>query len=154
MKKVILFICAITFLAASCKKEKDSPPTPKSQWTVDGVLYKGVAKAYLNSLFEASEILSNGLSSGNLISISFNYQYWPTTSGIYKVKRGPSDNSECSMTVAYPNSSDNFNSIDSNSEVNIVVSSSGKLSASFSNIVLSNYDGTQTRTASGTLEEQ
>ena len=154
MKKAILCICAMTVLVASCKKEKVSPATPKSQWTVDGVLYKGIAKAYLNSLFEASEILPNGLSSGNLISISFNYQYWPTTSGIYKVKRAPEDNSQCSMTVAYPNSSDNFKSIDSNSEVNIVVSTSGKLSASFSNVVFSNYDGTQTRTASGTLEEQ
>jgi hypothetical protein len=145
----------MTILAVSCKKEKESPtPTTKSEWTVDGILYKGIAKAYLNSLFEASEILPNGLRSGNLISISFNYQYWPTTSGIYKVKRAPADNTECSMTVAYPNSSDDFHSVDSNSEVNIVVSISGKLSASFTNVVLSNYDGSQTRTASGTLEEQ
>ena len=154
MKKAILYIFAMTCLAASCKKEKDSLPTPKSKWTVDGVLYKGIAKAYLGPLFEASEILPNGLRSGNLISIRFNYQYWPTASGIYKVKGAPADNSECSMTVAYPNSSDNFKSIDSNSEVNILVSTSGKLSASFSNVVLSNYEETQTRTASGTLEEQ
>lgn len=154
MKKAILCICAMTFLAASCKKEIDSPPTPKSQWTVDGVLYKGIAKAYLGPVFEASAKLPNGLSTGNLILIRFSYQYWPTISGIYKVKRSPQGNSECSMTVAYPNSSDNFNSINSNSEVNIVVSTSGKLIASFSNVVLLNYDGTLTRTASGTLEEQ
>jgi hypothetical protein len=155
MKKAILYICAITFLASSCSKDNDPPPPPtlKSEWTVDGVLYKGIAKPYLNSLFEAAEILPNGLNSGNLISISFNYQYWPATSGIYKVKRAPANNAECSIKVAYPNSSDNFNSVDSNSEVNVVVSS-GKLKASFSNVVLSNYDGTQTRTASGTLEEQ
>lgn len=157
MKKTILYVSALTFLAVSCKKQNNSEPTPKSQWTIDGILYKGFAKSYpLGSAFDATENFNNGPGSSNYISIKFNYGYWPATSGIYKVKANPFGNTVCSITVGDLKNTPigDFTSVDSTSEVNIAVSTSGKLSASFSNIVLSNYDRTKIKIVSGALEEQ
>lgn len=159
MKKAILYISAMTLLAVSCKKEKKETdsPIPKSQWTVDGIPYKGFAKAYpIGSAFEASENFNNGPGSSNYVAIKFYYGYWPARSGIYKVKNSPVDSTMCSITVGDLKNVPigDFNSVDSTSEVNIVVSPLGKLSASFTNVFLSNYDGTQAKTVSGSLEEQ
>ena len=156
MKKAILYITVITLLTVSCKKDKDEGP--KSYWLVDGVTYKGFALTHpLGSAFDATEGSTRyGTSTGNFISINFSYNYMPTTSRIYAVKKYPLDNTQCSVTVRIVGGTGDidYTSVDSTSEVSINVSPTGKLSASFSNIVLSYYFTGETKIVSGNLEEQ
>ena len=80
----------------------------------------------------------------------------PTTSRIYMVKKYPLDSTQCSVTVRIVGGTGdiNYTSVDSTSEVSFNVSPAGKLSASFSNIVLSYYFTGETKIVSGNLEEQ
>ena len=158
MKKSLLYIMSAAFLGISCKKDLTSTnEMPKSQWTFDGFAYKGYAKTYpLGSEFSASNNLNSlGLPEGNFVAINFKYGYMPTKSGIYKVKKYPSDSTQCNVTVGIiGNVINDYTSVDSTSEINITVSSVGKFVASFSNIALSNYNRTEIKILSGRLEEQ
>lgn len=151
MKKEIFYITVCLLLGVSCKKQT---PVPLSQWAFDGIVYKGYAKTYIGS-FGASTS-TNHENGNNYVSIQFyNYNADPSTSGVFKVKRSVTNSSECLVKVGVTgNSLLEYQSVDSDSEVIITVSPSGKLSASFTGIVLKINFGTETKTVSGTLVEQ
>ncbi len=155
MKKALLYLLLTITLGTSCKKNKQ-PPAPLSQWTVDGITFKGYARTFLGGAFGASVNYGTmGLENGNnFVEIHFSLFYLPSKSGVFKVKKPIADTTQCSVTVGIiGNSLVEYSSDDSNSEVTITVSPSGKLTASFTNIVLKNYNG-EIKTVSGTLIEQ
>ncbi len=147
MKWLPLYIMSMAVLEISCKKDLTSTNgVPKSQWTFDGFDYKGYAKAYsIGSEFSASNNLNSiGLAVGNFVAIHFRYGYMPTKSGIYKVKKYPSDSTECNLTVGIlGNVVDDYTSVDSSSQIDVTFSTVGKLIASFSNIALTDYNKTK-----------
>ena len=156
MKKAILNIIILMLLTISCKKEVGEQP--KSYWTVNGYIYRGFAETHpWGKAFDADKRMARyGQSTGDFISINFDFNYMPGESKIYKVMKYPPGAKQCSITVrvAGPGSSVNYTSIDSNSELTINVSPGGGLSASFSNLVLSDYFTGNTIIVSGYLEEQ
>jgi len=150
MKNSILYI-TILLLAASCKKNKSTNLDPISQWTFNGITYKGNAKSFqLSSNFES---VGN---TGNYISIKFHYPFFPKKNGIYTVKKNPYDSTQCSVIAGDLSTipTGDYTSLDSTLAVTITVSSIGKLSATFSGIVLSDLNNTKTAIASGILVEQ
>lgn len=154
MKKKFLYIILTIALGSSCKKQ---PPAPLSQWIFDGATFKGYARTSVGGFGANINYGLRGLEDGNnYVWINFhNYIATPSTSVVFKVKRRATDSSECTVTVGVSgNSLLEYSSEDSNSEVTITVSPSGKLSASFAGIVLKNFYGTETKTVSGTLVEQ
>ena len=157
MKKInFLIITLVVILFVACKKNTTSTPDPKSHWTFDGIEYKGYAMSHpLGNVFDASEgYLGNSSNLGLIVSIRFSSGV-PTKSVILKVKKGASDNSECAVSAGfYGSNSQEYTSSDGGEEVTITVSSSGKLTASFSNISLSSYGGATTKMLSGVLIEQ
>ena len=159
MKRILYLLLAIVIiLAISCKKDKPTNPEPKSQWQVDGKNFKGYAKSYpLGSEFSATDSIGQyGFPVGNYVAIKFYYTYWPTKNGTYTVTNWPGDSTQCSVTTGNLSTVPigDYTSIASTSEVVITVSSAGKLSATFSGIVLSNYNSTKTAIVSGALVEQ
>ena len=138
-------------LAASCRKQSPTNVEAISQWTFSGVTYKGTAKSYpLSSTFESVG------TTGNYISIKFYYSFFPKKAGTYTVKKLPQDTSQCSIVAGELNTIPigDYTSLDSTLTVAITVSSTGKLSATFSGIVLSNLNNTKTAIVSGILVEQ
>ena len=158
MNKFLLYT-TILLLAASCKKDDKVPGLQsKSQWTVDGVAYKGFAQIFpIGGVVEAADTI-NGLNqlSGNFVSIRFLYGYWPTKGGTYRVMHYPGDTSQCSITIGNlaRSPTGNFTSVESMAMVNVTISVAGKFIASFSDVVVADYDMTKTKIVSARLEEQ
>ena len=156
MKNALLYIIVFTIFVCSCKK-KEPIPSPLSQWTIDTVTFKGYTDRFVNGIDGVAKNSPRESNYGkDFIEISFVYFYLPSKSGKFKVKSRITDSSECRIVVSVVGSSSNeYVSEDSNSEVTITVSNSGKLTASFANITLRrSYNGTDTKTVSGTLVEQ
>ena len=156
IKKLILNIITIILLVTSCKKEKEE--APKSYWVFDGLTFKGFAETHpLGSAFDASERMTRyGISTGNFVSFNFSYNYMPKKTGIYAVKKNAIDTTQCTVTVSIIRDGRSifFTSVNSTSQVTINVSPEGKLSSTFSNIALSYFATGETKTVSGSLEEQ
>ncbi|MEO7584622.1 MAG: hypothetical protein ABIS74_16635 [Ferruginibacter sp.] len=156
MKKSLVYVTVLMLVTISCKK--DQAENPNSEWIVDGVSYRGFGITHpAGSAFDASESTRSGISTGNFISINFNYNYMPKRSGIYPVKFQPNDSTQCSVTVQIVTVSGRpirYTSVDSNSLVTINVSPGGKLAASFSNIILSYFSTGEIKMVSGKLEEK
>lgn len=156
MKNALLYIIVVLTLASSCKK-KEQVPSPLSQWTIDNVTFKGFTDRFINGIDAVAKSSQRESDFGkDFLEISFVYYYIPSKSGKFKVKKIPTDSSECRIVASVVgNSLNEYVSEDSNSEVTITVSPSGKLTASFSNIILRrSFNGTDIKTASGTLIEQ
>jgi hypothetical protein len=158
MKKLFYsLLTVIMLLSSSCKKDKPAATEPKSQWKVGENSYKGYAKSYpWVSNFSATDSIGQyGIANGNYIAIDFYFGHMPTKSGTYTVRGLLTDTTQCRVTASNTNTgSTDYTSVDATSEVSITVSSAGKLTASFSGIVLSNNTNTKTKTASGVLVEQ
>lgn len=156
MKNALLYTILATTLLISCKK-REQTPTPLSHWTVDTVTFKGYTNRFLNGIDGVAKNSPRDSNYGkDFIEISFLYYYIPSKSGKFKVKRFATDSSECSIVVStVGNSLNEYVSEDSNSEVTITVSPSGKLTATFTNVQLKkSYNGSDIKYVSGTLVEQ
>lgn len=158
MKKILLY-ATIVALASSCTKEDNNPfPQSKSEWTLDGVLYKGYAQTHAwGAVFEASDTINLlNQTSGNYISINFSYGYWPSKSGTYTVNDHAYDSTQCSITLGNRSRSltPEHTSIPSTSIVTLTVSAAGKFGATFSNVIVYDNAMTRTKSVSGLLVEQ
>lgn len=146
--------CIASFL--SCKKDSDSTPAIPSigTWTLNSTSYTGVSSQYFLSSFLALDTKNNTL------SIDFNGAFYNASkkpiSGSYTVlKYGGTATSanQCVISAGNQSSTTPFRSTGKSGDVvTISVSSTGKLSASFANITVS--DGTTTTTVSGSIQEQ
>ena len=147
-------------ISPSCKKSSDSKSTgATSQWTFNGVTYKVTNASYEST---TNELLANddpgAVGSGNFVRVFFWSAAKPTGSVALTVvdyATSTPDPSTCSIQVGNvygTNPAQYLSTGKAGDKVTLTVSSTGKLTASFSGITVS--DGTTLKTVSGTLIEE
>ena len=154
MKQAFLISAIGVVLLLGCKKSSESqPPTQsKSQWTYDGKTYTATDAGYNEN---SNELIASD-TNGNFVRVFFGSIGKPTASAHLVVLNyadpftGPS---QCSLQVGnmYNTTVQPLSTGKAGDTVFLIVSPSGKLSASFSNISV--LDGTTTKTVSGALAE-
>lgn len=162
MKRKLWFFLFIASLTSfSCKKSKtDTPTVILSQWTFDGKTYKVTDASYdysSNELIASDD--AGAVGGGNFVKVTFGSATKPSGSTTLTVVDfgAPSNPSNCDIQVgniydatrplAY------ISTGKAGDKVNLTVSSTGKLTVSFSNITV--FDrGSTTKTVSGILVEQ
>ncbi len=155
MKKRILFLSIIVpLLFLSCKKSSESPATT-SEWTYNGNTFKdGVIAGYDDS---SNELFASN-NQGNFVRVFFSTPLKPTKSGTLTVLDyvTPFTNAtQCYLQVGSIYGSNPIQPLSigkAGDIVSLTVASSGKLTASFTNISV--RDSVTIRTVSGKLIEQ
>ena len=161
MRNLLLF-ATMTMLLIACKKGSDlTPPTATSQWTFNGATYKvtnGSYESYSNELLANDD--AGKVGGGNFVRILFGAITKPTTSITLKVVDITATSNPSNCVIQTGNVYDASHPLGYLSTgkagdiVTLHVSKAGMLTATFSNIVVSGYDGTTSKTVSGTLIEQ
>lgn len=147
----IIFIISVI----SCKKSTtNTPPIALSEWTYNGITYKDSSAVYFAS---SSELLASD-NNGNYVRIILSAITKPTTGSTLTVINyvtGFSNAIQCTVHVGNSFSSNPIQPYSigkAGDVVTLSVSSSGKLTATFTNISVK--DGSITKTVSGTIVEQ
>lgn len=159
MKRKLWFFLFIASLTSfSCKKSSDSTPlVATSKWTFNGVTYKVTDAWYesSSSYLEASDD-PGVVGGGNFVRVVFGAFTKPAAStSLTVVQDGlQSDPSNCGIEVGDYYGATYYSTGKAGDKVTLSVSSSGKLTTSFSNITISADGGTTTKTVSGNLIEQ
>jgi hypothetical protein len=143
MKKIFPLVL-IVVLFFSCTRSSPNNPSPtSSQWVFDGMARKGVTTFFTNSV----DLISID-SLTNTANVFFPSK--PTTNGTYTVTANPPAGGQC--IVGMSDNSDSYTSTGVAGDKVTVTVSGGKVTASFSNIAVS--DGYVTKMVSGTLVQQ
>jgi len=156
MKKMFLFfVLSVPFTFLSCKKSSDSPPaTTTSQWTFNGGTYTDKITSYVES---TNELFAND-NNGNFVRVFFSSIGKPSKSGTLTVLDYATtftNATQCSLQVGNLYGTNPIQPLSTGKAGDVViltVSSSGKLTASFSAITVT--DGTTEKTVSGKIIEQ
>ncbi len=155
MKKRLLFsLLFVTLAFLNCKKSGGSTPTTaSSQWAFNGATFKDANTIYSSN---SNELFASD-NNGNFVRVFFSTVTKPISSGnltVLDYAATFTNNSQCSMQVGNVNGPQPqpLSTGKSGDAVILTVSSSGKLTASFTNISV--QDGSTTKTVSGTLVEQ
>jgi len=148
-------MCITTLAVLSCKKSSDSTPaTATSQWTFNGGTYTDKNASYVESTNELFAFDNNG----NFVRVFFSSIGKPTISGnltVLNYTANFTNASQCSLQVGNLYGSNPIQPLSTGKAGDIViltVSTSGKLTATFSTITVT--DGTTEKTVSGKLIEQ
>ncbi len=160
-RKLWFFLFTLSLVFFGCSKSKtDTPAVTLSQWTFDGKTYKVTDASYdysSNELLAADD--AGAVGGGNFVKVTFGSATKPSGSTTLTVVDfgASSDPSNCEIQVgniydatrplAY------ISTGKAGDKVNLTVSSTGKLTVSFSNITV--FDrGSTTKTVSVTLIEE
>ena len=153
MKKAFFFSTLIAILSLSCKKSSDAPPaSTTSEWTYDGVTHTSTSLWYDESLHRLYATDNYDY----FIIVYLGSQVKPTANAhLAVIKFGEvfTDASQCYAQVGntgLPNQTRTTGKV--GDSVMLTVSASGKLTASFSNITVT--DGANLKPLSGTLREK
>lgn len=142
----LLLLAAIASLSFyGCKKSNSTNNNiSTSTWTLDGVKYTATGTHYANPVLISADDNSND------VSIFFNAK--PTTGGDFAIRAiSPSVSNECSIIVS--TAADSYFSTDGGT-AHVTVSSSGKLTVTFSNVITYPLGTSVEHTLSGTVVEQ
>ena len=156
MKKVFLFSAiGVALLFVSCKKNNDgSPYKAKSRWTFDSVTHTATSASYEEN---SNELFAYD-TSGNFIRVFFSSGVKPTQNAhlvVLDYAATFTNFSQCSLQVGNMYDSNPIQPLSTGKPgdtVVLTISLSGKLTAAFSDISVSN--GSIIKTVSGTLVEQ
>jgi hypothetical protein len=145
-KRILLLALVGLLVFLGCTKNENSND-PKSTWTIDGVTYTSSSPAtYSSNSLSASDNSLNG-------DIEVSFQSKPTMDGSYSVTdlsdTSAIGSSSCSININTPTVS-NYKS--TGSQMVTVTVSSGKLTATFSNMQMKS--GGHNAIASGTIVEK
>ena len=159
-RKLWFFLFTVSLISISCKKSStSSSATAMSQWTFNGTTYKVSNTSYesgSNELFANDD--GGAVGGGNFIRVFFWSATKPTGNvSLTVVDYGTAtpNPANCSIQVGNiygSNPTQYLSTGKAGDKVNLTVFSNGKLSASFSNITVS--DGATVKTVSGTIIEQ
>lgn len=161
-KENFLLAAIISLLLLACEKSKHPAPSPtNSTWIIDRDTFKGrafyIQNASSKGLETYTDITVNGQLYGNFVHVIFDYTAdKPATSATYTISNAPvvqPGSTECLIHAGITDCCDRWFSNTAGEKVTITVSPAGKLTATFSNITLSNGAGSR-KSVSGTLIEQ
>jgi hypothetical protein len=143
---ITIIIATFSIILFGCKKS--TPPTvtttsATTQWTIDGITFKGISTYFVS----AADLFSSD-SSGNAIDVYFSAI--PTVNATYTVTALPPSAGQC-IVGADLISSDSYTSTGVSGDKVTVTVSGGKVTASFTNITMS--DGSVTKTVTGTVAQ-
>lgn len=158
--QLLFFLLTLSLVFFGCKKSSNSTPAlATSQWTFDGKTYKVTDASYESS---TNELFANddpgAVGGGNFVRVFFWSAAKPTGSVSFTVvdyATSTPDPSTCSIQVGNvygTNPTQYLSTGKAGDKVTLTVSSTGKLSTSFSGITVT--DGTTVKTVSGSLIEQ
>jgi len=155
-KSLVSFAIGVILLFGSCKKHSSDPPpsSTASQWTFDGATHTTSTAGYESN---SNELFAND-TAGNFVRVLFSSLDKPTSSKhlvVLDYSASFTNANQCMLQVGNLYSSNPIQPLSTGKagdSVFLSVSYSGKLTASFSNISVS--DGTTTKTVSGKLIEQ
>jgi hypothetical protein len=144
---LLAFITPVVFY--SCKKSSTSNTSgagsTTSNWTLDGAKYTATGTHF------ESPILISSDNVGNSVSVFFNAR--PTVAGDYTIRAiSPSNNLECSIIAS--TTSDDYYSTDAGQTAHVTISSSGKITISFSGVTTEPLSTSVEHILSGTIVEQ
>jgi hypothetical protein len=152
MKKLFLLaITVVLFYACSKSNSGSSATTSQSQWTLNGVTYKGVTTGY-NDTTTGLGILVSVDAKGDYLSVIF-YSH-PSANGTYVVTNGspfPANSVEVQMYVYSGTAGAIYTSTGKTGDQLDVTITNQKVKVAFTNITLAN--GSTTVTGSGTAAQ-
>jgi hypothetical protein len=166
MKKSNILCSAIIILfACACKKSSDPVPAgPESKWTFDGSAYKATGAEYsIYSELWVSERVEYNVARGHYVGIKFASITKPAKSATLTIPKDfifggiSPDTATCYLTTGNLDDVANYEYRPigkDGDKVILTVSSTGKLTASFSNISVSKDGGASVKLVSGTIIEK
>jgi len=159
-QNLLFFLLTASLISLNCKKNSNSTPAvAKSQWTFNGITYKVTNASYestTNELFANDD--PGAVGGGNFVRVFFWSAAEPTgsvTLTVVDYTTSIPDPSTCSIQVGNvygTNPTQYLSTGKAGDKVTLTVSSTGKLTTSFSGITVT--DGTTIKTVSGTLVEE